>query len=146
MNIQEIMRILPHRYPFLLLDRIVELRPGKMAVGIKNISINEPYFAGHFPGQPIMPGVMMIEAMAQVGACALLADELFQGQLAYLAGVDRICFKRLVIPGDTLTIRTELNNIKGKIGKGKGEVKVDQQVVCAGEFIFALTPREVGQI
>lgn len=90
MNIQEIMRILPHRYPFLLLDRIVELRPGKMAVGIKNISINEPYFAGHFPGQPIMPGVMMIEAMAQVGACALLADELFQGQLAYLAGVDRI--------------------------------------------------------
>ncbi|MGI6420742.1 MAG: 3-hydroxyacyl-ACP dehydratase FabZ [Syntrophomonadaceae bacterium] len=146
MNIQEIMRILPHRYPFLLLDRIVELRPGKMAVGIKNISINEPYFAGHFPGQPIMPGVMMIEAMAQVGACALLADELFQGQLAYLAGVDRIRFKRLVIPGDTLTIRTELNNIKGKIGKGKGEVKVDQQVVCAGEFIFALTPREVGQI
>jgi 3-hydroxyacyl-[acyl-carrier-protein] dehydratase len=146
MNIQEIMRILPHLYPFLLLDRIVELRPGKMAVGIKNISINEPYFAGHFPGQPIMPGVMMIEAMAQVGACALLADELFQGQLAYLAGVDRIRFKRLVIPGDTLTIRTELNNIKGKIGKGKGEVKVDQQVVCAGEFIFALTPREVGQI
>jgi 3-hydroxyacyl-[acyl-carrier-protein] dehydratase len=105
MNIQEIMRILPHRYPFLLLDRIVELRPGKMAVGIKNISINEPYFAGHFPGQPIMPGVMMIEAMAQVGACALLADELFQGQLAYLAGVDRIRFKRLVIPGDTLTRR-----------------------------------------
>lgn len=96
MNIQEIMRILPHRYPFLLLDRIVELRPGKMAVGIKNISINEPYFAGHFPGQPIMPGVMMIEAMAQVGACALLADELFQGQLAYLAGVDRIRFKRLI--------------------------------------------------
>lgn len=145
MNIQEIMKLLPHRYPFLMVDRIVELIPGKMAIGIKNVSINEPYFAGHFPGQPIMPGVMMIEAMAQVGACALLADESFQGQLAYLAGVDRIRFKRLVVPGDTLTIRTELSQIKGSIGKGKGEVRADHQVVCAGDFIFALTPREESQ-
>ena len=145
MNMQEIMKILPHRYPFLLVDRIDELIPGKMAIGSKNVSINEPYFVGHFPGQPIMPGVMMIEAMAQVGACALLADESFQGQLAYLAGVDRIRFKRLVVPGDILTIRTELSQIKGSIGKGKGEVKTDHQVVCSGEFIFALTPREERQ-
>ncbi len=142
MNIQEIMKILPHRYPFLLVDRIEELIPGKMAIGIKNVSINEPYFAGHFPGQPVMPGVLMIEAMAQVGACALLADESFQGQLAYLAGVDRIRFKRLVVPGDTLTIRTELIKLRGNVGQGQGEVRVEQQVVCGGQFIFALTPRE----
>lgn len=136
------MKILPHRYPFLMVDRIVELIPGEKAVGIKNVSINEPYFAGHFPGQPVMPGVLMLEAMAQVGACALLADEKFRGQLAYLAGIDRIRFKRMVEPGETLTITTELSAIKGSIGKGKGRVNAGEQLVCGGEFMFALTPRE----
>ncbi len=142
MKIEEIMNILPHRYPFLMVDRITELIPGEKATGIKNVSINEPYFAGHFPGQPVMPGVLMIEAMAQVGACALLADEKFRGKLAYLAGVDRIRFKRMVGPGETLLITTELSSIKGTIGKGKGRVSVDGELVCGGEFLFALTKRE----
>ncbi len=142
MKIEEIMNILPHRYPFLMVDRITELIPGEKATGIKNVTINEPYFAGHFPEQPVMPGVLMIEAMAQVGACALLADDKFRGQLAYLAGVDRIRFKRMVGPGETLMISTELSNIKGTIGKGKGRVSVDGELVCSGEFLFALTQRK----
>ncbi len=139
MNTEEIMNILPHRYPFLLVDRIIELVPGVKAVGIKNITINEPQFSGHFPGRPIMPGVLMIEAMAQVGACALLCEEKYKNQLAYLAGVDRIRFKRLVVPGETLQITTELSNIRGNIGKGKGKVTIDNELVCGGEFLFALT-------
>lgn len=138
MNIEAIMKVLPHRYPFLLVDRIIELIPGEKAVGIKNVTINEPFFIGHFPGSPVMPGVLMIEAMAQVGACAILSDERYQGQLAYLAGVDRIRFKRLAVPGDTLQITTEFSNMKGNIGKGKGVVKIDNQIVCGGEFLFAL--------
>lgn len=138
MNIDEIMKILPHRYPFLLVDRIIELEPGKRAVGIKNVSINEPYFAGHFPNQPVMPGVLMIEAMAQVGACALLAEEKYKSYLAYLAGVDRIRFKRQAVPGDVLQISTELITIRANIGKGKGNIKINEQIICGGEFLFAL--------
>lgn len=135
------MQILPHRYPFLMVDRITELIPGEKATGLKNVSINEPYFAGHFPGQPVMPGVLMIEAIAQVGACALLADDKFRGKLVYLAGVDRIRFKRMVGPGETLLITTELSSIKGTIGKGKGRVTVEGELVCGGEFLFAITKR-----
>jgi 3-hydroxyacyl-[acyl-carrier-protein] dehydratase len=138
MNIDEIMKILPHRYPFLMVDRITELDPGKRAVGIKNVSINEPYFAGHFPDKPVMPGVLMIEAMAQVGACALLAEEKYRSYLAYLAGVDHIRFKRQAVPGDVLQISTELITIRANIGKGKGNIKINEQIVCGGEFLFAL--------
>jgi 3-hydroxyacyl-[acyl-carrier-protein] dehydratase len=139
MNIEDIMKILPHRYPFLLVDKIVEIVPGKRAVGIKNVTINEPQFTGHFPGRPIMPGVLMIEAMAQVGACALLCEEKYKNQLVYLAGIDRIRFKRLVVPGETLQITTELSNIRGNIGKGKGNIYINNEMVCGGEFLFALT-------
>lgn len=139
MNIEEIMQILPHRYPFLMIDRLLELVPGRKAVGIKNISINEPYFAGHFPAKPVMPGVLMIEAMAQVGACALLSDDKFKGCLAYLAGVDKIRFKRMAIPGDCLHITTELITVKGTIGKGQGKITVDGKLVCGGEFLFAIS-------
>lgn len=142
MNIEEIMKVLPHRYPFLLVDRIIELVPGEKAVGIKNVTINEPFFTGHFPGSPIMPGVLMIEAIAQVGACAILGDERYRGQLAYLAGVDRIRFKRLAVPGDTLQITTEFLTMKGTIGKAKGTIKIDNQTVCGGEFLFALAVKE----
>ncbi|MDD3269171.1 MAG: 3-hydroxyacyl-ACP dehydratase FabZ [Syntrophomonadaceae bacterium] len=142
MNIEAIMKVLPHRYPFLLVDRIIEMVPGEKAVGIKNVTINEPFFIGHFPGSPVMPGVLMIEAMAQVGACAILSDERYQGQLAYLAGVDRIRFKRLAVPGDTLIITTEFSNMKGNIGKGKSSIKIDDQTVCGGEFLFALAGKE----
>lgn len=142
MNIEEIMKILPHRYPFLMVDRILELVPGERAVGIKNITVNEPFFPGHFPGKPVMPGVLMIEAMAQVGACALLCDERYHGWLAYLAGIDRIRFKRLAVPGETLIISTELTTIKGTIGKGKGKITIGDELVCTGEFLFALARNE----
>lgn len=138
MNIEEIMQVLPHRYPFLLVDKIIELIPGEKAVGIKNVTINEPFFSGHFPGRPVMPGVLMIEAIAQVGACAILSDEKFKGQLAYIAGVDRIRFKRMAVPGDSLQIVTELTSIKGNIGKGKGRITINEEMVCGGEFLFAL--------
>lgn len=139
MNIEEIMKILPHRYPFLLVDKIVELIPGKSAVGVKNVTINEPYFAGHFPGKPVMPGVLMIEAAAQVGACAILSDERYKDSLAFLAGVDKFRFKKQVIPGDILIIKTELIAIKGSIGRAKGEIRVDEKLVAGGEFLFALS-------
>lgn len=138
MDIKEIMEILPHRYPFLMVDRIVDLVPGKSACGIKNVSINEPYFTGHFPGNPIMPGVLMVEAMAQVGACAILGEEKYRHQLAYLAGVDHVRFKRLAVPGDTLVITTELIKLRANIGKAKGKITVDDKLVCGGEFLFAL--------
>jgi len=138
MNIEEIMDILPHRYPFLLVDRIIDLVPGKSAAGIKNVSINEPFFSGHFPGRPIMPGVLMVEAMAQVGACAILGDDKYRHQLAYLAGVDHVRFKRLAIPGDTLLISTELIKLRANIGKAKGKITVNDELVCSGEFLFAL--------
>jgi 3-hydroxyacyl-[acyl-carrier-protein] dehydratase len=139
MDIHEIMKILPHRYPFLLVDRIIELVPGHKAVGIKNLSCNEPYFPGHFPGQPVMPGVLMIEAMAQVGACAVLSEPQYKRYIAYLAGVDRVRFKRQAIPGDVLEITTELIAMKNNIGKGKGRVTVNGSLVCQGEFLFALS-------
>lgn len=142
MNVEDIMKILPHRYPFLMVDRILELVPGERAVGIKNISVNEPFFPGHFPGKPVMPGVLMIEAMAQVGACALLSDDRYRGWLAYLAGIDRIRFKRMAVPGETLQISTELVAIKGSIGKGKGKITINDETVCSGEFLFALARNE----
>jgi 3-hydroxyacyl-[acyl-carrier-protein] dehydratase len=139
MNIEEIMQILPHRYPFLMVDRILELVPGKKAVGIKNVSINEPFFGGHFPHKPVMPGVLLIEAMAQAGACALLSDERYEGHLVYLAGVDKIRFKQMAVPGDCLYITAELLTVKGTIGKGKGEIKCGGKLVCGGEFLFAIS-------
>lgn len=138
MDIEQIMKILPHRYPFLLVDRILEIVPGERAVGIKNLSINEPYFAGHFPGRPVMPGVLMIEAMAQVGACALLTVEQYWNYLAFLAGVDHVRLRRMAVPGDSLLIKTELLRIKGNIGKGRGEIFIDDELLCSGEFWFSL--------
>lgn len=119
LSVDKIMKILPHRYPFLLVDRILELEPGKRAVGIKNVSINEPFFQGHFPRTPVFPGVLILEALAQVGACALLSEEKHKNSLAYLAGIDKFRFRRVVVPGDQLLLEVELIKMKGSIGKAR---------------------------
>lgn len=138
MNIQEIQNILPHRYPFLLVDRIEEVEQGKKAVGIKNVSVNEPFFKGHFPGNPIMPGVLIVEAMAQVGGIAILSMEEYKDKLAVFAGIDGVRFRRQVVPGDTLRMEVELITIKRGIGKARAKATVDGQPACEGELMFAL--------
>ncbi|MGX9133162.1 3-hydroxyacyl-ACP dehydratase FabZ [Rummeliibacillus sp. JY-2-4R] len=137
----QIQQILPHRYPFLLVDRIIEVDEGKKAVGIKNVSINEPFFQGHFPGYPVMPGVLIIEAMAQVGGVALLKSEKFQGHLAFLTGVDNARFRRQVIPGDQLTIEVEFTKLRGVMGKGHGKVTVGDELICEADILFAIGPK-----
>lgn len=134
----EIQKILPHRYPFLLVDKIIEIEYGKRAVGIKNVTANEPFFMGHFPGYPVMPGVLMIEAIAQVGAVAVLGMPENKGKMAFFAGVDEVRFKRQVVPGDTLRIEVILTRVRGPIGQGTGEATVEGQLACRGSFMFAL--------
>lgn len=138
LSVDKIMKILPHRYPFLLVDRILELEPGKRAVGIKNVSINEPFFQGHFPRTPVFPGVLILEALAQVGACALLSEEKHKSSLAYLAGIDKFRFRRVVVPGDQLLLEVELIKMKGSIGKARGKATVEGAAAAEGEFLFAL--------
>jgi 3-hydroxyacyl-[acyl-carrier-protein] dehydratase len=135
---REIQEIIPHRFPMLMVDKIVELEPGQRAVGIKNVSGNEPFFAGHFPGYPVMPGVLIIEAMAQVGAVALLGMPENKGKIAFFAGVDEVRFKRQVVPGDTLRLEVTLTRVRGPIGQGTGEAIVDGQLACRGSFMFAI--------
>ncbi len=132
-----IQRILPHRYPFLLLDRVLELTPER-AVGVKNVSANEPFFAGHFPGRPIMPGVLILEALAQLGAVAVLSRPENQGKLALFAGLDRVRFKRMVRPGDRLELEMVLERMHGRIGKGHGTARVEGELAAEGDFLFAL--------
>lgn len=132
--------IIPHRYPFLLVDRIVELVPGERAVGIKNVTANEPFFQGHFPNYPVMPGVLIVEAMAQVGAVALLSTDQYKGQMAFFAGIDKVRFKRQVLPGDSLLLTVELGQLRRTIGSGNGSATVAGELACRGEFMFALAP------
>ncbi len=138
MNIQQILKILPHRFPFLLVDRILEVEPGKRVVGIKNVSVNEPQFTGHFPERPVMPGVLMLEAMAQVSAIILLHYEQHQGKLAVLTGVDGVRFRRIVEPGDQLVMTSELIKVRGAFGRVKAECRVKDQLVAEGELMFSL--------
>ncbi len=138
----EIQKVIPHRYPFLLVDKIIEMEPGKKAVGIKNVTINEPFFQGHFPGNPIMPGVLQVEALAQVGASAVLAMEEYKGKLAVFAGIDKLRFKGQVVPGDILRLEVEITSMRRNIGKGQAAAYVDDQVVCKGEIMFALVDQE----
>lgn len=136
MDVKAIMEILPHRYPFLLVDRITELDPGKTITGLKNVSMNEPYFQGHFPGEPVMPGVLILEGMAQVG-CILscLSDPAMIGRLAFFAGVDKARFRRVVRPGDQLIYKLELIKQKAKIIKMAGQAFVDDQLVTEAELM-----------
>lgn len=136
--IDEILKILPHRYPFLLVDKIIEVEEGKKARGIKNVTINEPFFQGHFPGNPVMPGVMIVEAMAQVGAVAMLLKDEFKGKIPFFAGIDKVRFKKVVRPGDKLVIDVQLLSLKGSIGKAKAVAYVEDEIVCEGELLFAI--------
>lgn len=138
LDINAIKQIIPHRYPFLLVDRIVELEAGQRAVGIKNVTVNEPFFNGHFPEYPVMPGVLIVEALAQVGAVAVLGKEENRGKIGLLAGIDKFRFREQVKPGDTLTLEVEFTRMKGPIGKGRGTAKVDDKVVASGDLMFAL--------
>ena len=142
MDVEEIQAILPHRYPFLLVDRILELEPGKRAKGLKSVTFNESFFQGHFPGHPVMPGVLVLEAMAQVGGVLLLTMTGNEGKLAYFGGMDKVRFRKPVLPGDQLITEVELLKNRGGIGKVRVTGRVDGQVVCEGEFIFALVKRD----
>ena len=139
-----IQAIIPHRYPFLLVDRIIDLVPGQRAVGIKNVTMGDPFFQGHFPTYPVMPGVLIVEALAQVGAVALLTTADFRGQLALFAGIEKVRFKRQVKPGDTLLLKVELGQVRRNIGSGAGTASVDGEVACRGEFMFAIVPAPAG--
>lgn len=141
LNSQQIQEILPHRYPFLLVDRIEEIEVGKSAVGIKNVTINEPFFQGHFPGYPVMPGVLIVEALAQVGAVALLASDEYKGKLALFAGIDSVRFKQQVVPGDTLRLEVEIISVRRGIGKGKAIAYVGDKVACKGEIMFGVVDK-----
>ena len=138
MDINEIQTVLQHRYPFLLVDRLLELEPGKRAVGLKNVTVNEAFFNGHFPGNPIMPGVLIVEAMAQVGGILLLVTSGNEGKLAFFAGIDKLRFRRPVVPGDQLITEVTLTKAKGDIGRVTVVGKVDGHVVAEGEYLFAL--------
>jgi 3-hydroxyacyl-[acyl-carrier-protein] dehydratase len=135
-----IQKIIPHRFPFLLVDRVVELDTGKRAVGIKNVSIGEPFFQGHFPEYPVMPGVLIVEAIAQVGAIAMLSLPEHAGKIAFFAGLDNVRFKRQVKPGDVLRLEVELGQIRRNIGTGSGTATVNGEVACKGDFMFAIAP------
>ena len=138
LNSNQIQEILPHRYPFLLVDRITECEPGKSATGIKCVSANESQFMGHFPQKHVMPGVLIIEALAQTGAVALLAEEKNKGKIAYFGGIKQARFKRQVIPGDVLTLKCEITSSKGPVGIGKAEAYVGDQLAVTAELTFAI--------
>jgi UDP-3-O-[3-hydroxymyristoyl] N-acetylglucosamine deacetylase/3-hydroxyacyl-[acyl-carrier-protein] dehydratase len=141
LDILEIQKILPHRYPFLLVDKIIELEPNKRVVGIKNVTINEPFFQGHFPGHPIMPGVLVLEAMAQVGGTTFLCDKNNSGKILYLAGVDNARFRRPIVPGDQIRFEVEVLFVRSKIGKIAGKAIVDGQVAVEAELTCAIVDK-----
>jgi 3-hydroxyacyl-[acyl-carrier-protein] dehydratase len=137
-NLEEIQQLLPHRYPFALVDRILEFIPGKSAVGLKNVTFNEPHFQGHFPGRPLMPGVLIVEAMAQVGGVVLMKLPEVDGKLCVFAGIDKVRFRRPVVPGDQLIMSVELLSIKRRrFGKMQARAEVNGQLAAEGELMFS---------
>ena len=138
LTIEEIKEIIPHRYPMLLIDRVEELEAGKSIKAKKNVSVNEPFFQGHFPHDPVMPGVLIVEAMAQAGAVALLSMEEFKGKTAYFGGIDKAKFRKKVVPGDTLVLEVELTKVRSSAGCGKGIAYVDGKKVAEAELTFMI--------
>ncbi len=138
LDINEIMEIIPQRAPFLMIDRVEEYVPGESAVAYKNVCINEPHFQGHFPGQPIMPGVLITESLAQTGAIAILSLPENQGKNALFGGIDKLKFKKMVVPGDRLKLEVKIIKKKGPIGVGEGIATVDGKLAAKGEFTFAV--------
>ncbi|HSQ87324.1 3-hydroxyacyl-ACP dehydratase FabZ [Romboutsia sp.] len=141
LNIDQIKELIPHRYPFLLVDKVIELEEGKRAVGIKNVTVNEPFFQGHFPDYPIMPGVLIIEAMAQVGCVAMMSIDENKGKLGVFAGIDKVRFKKEVRPGDTLTMEVEMISLRRNIGKATAKAFVGEELACSAELMFALVQK-----
>jgi len=142
LDINEIKKILPHRYPMLLVDRILDMEPMKWAIGLKNITYNEMQFLGHFPNEPIMPGVLLIEAMAQVGGVAMLYPEENRGKIAVFGKIDNVRFRKPVVPGDQLITRAEVMKTRGTMGVIHCEGKVDDQVACECDCFFAIQERK----
>lgn len=140
-TIEKIMEYLPHRFPMLLVDRIIEFEPMKRSVGIKNVTMNDAFFQGHYPGMPIMPGVLIVEAMAQAGACMILGDDSNQGKVPLIGSIDSVKFKKPVVPGDQLRSEMELVWFRNGMGRIKGEAFVDGKVVAVCEITFKMVPR-----
>ena len=138
LGVKEIRDILPHRYPFLMIDRVEEVVEGKSAKGYKNVTINEPFFNGHFPEYPVMPGVLILEALAQMGAICILSMEEFKGKIGFLVGANKVKWKKQVMPGDKLELECEIIKIKGPIGIGKAVATVDGKKACEAEIMFAI--------
>lgn len=138
MDVGEIKRLLPHRYPFLLVDRVLEIEGKKRIVAIKNVTANEDFFNGHFPSKPVMPGVLIIESMAQVAGLVMLTEEEHQGKIPYFTGIDNARFRRPVVPGDQLRMEVEVVRIKGNVGRVVGKASVDGQIVAEAELMFIL--------
>ncbi|WP_423253340.1 3-hydroxyacyl-ACP dehydratase FabZ [Melissococcus plutonius] len=138
LNSKEIMAIIPHRYPFLLLDSVEEIIDGKKVIAKKNVTVNEPFFQGHFPNEPVMPGVLIVEALAQAGAVALLSKPDFKGKTAYFGGIEKAKFRKKVVPGDTLILEVEITKIRSVAGLGKGIAKVDGKKVAEAELTFMI--------
>ena len=138
MDIKQIMDVLPHRQPFLLIDRVEEIVAGESVIAIKNVSYNEPFFAGHFPKEPVMPGVLIIEAMAQAGAVAILSMDEFKGKTAYFGGIKNAKFKHKVVPGDTLRLELKIEKLKKNAGIGQGVAYVGDKVAAQAEIIFMI--------
>lgn len=142
LSTKEIMEIIPHRQPMLMIDTIEELEAGVKAVGKKCVSYNEPYFAGHFPNEPVMPGVLIVEALAQVGAVAILSQPEFKGRTAYFAAIKEAKFKKKIVPGDVLILETEIIKVKGPIGVGSAKAYVDGKLAVSAELTFAIGNEE----
>lgn len=138
LNINEIKEIIPHRYPFLLIDKVQDYVPGESAIAIKNVTVNEPFFQGHFPQEPVMPGVLIVEAMAQTGAIAILSHPDYKGKTAYFGGINNARFRQKVVPGDTLELTVEIIKRKGPIGIGQGTAKVNGKIAAQAELTFAV--------